>query len=266
MQASCQRVTRLQMSDQLNGRGNLMRLYQEIGGHLRRDIHGGKYAPGDRLPPERDIAESFSVSRSVVREALIMLELEKVVDVRKGSGVYVLPPPENSQPEGADSGYGPFELLQARQLLESEVAAFAAMQATKADILKMRDAIELERGFIERGEADETADELFHTLLAQSSQNSVLANMVADLWQIRKHSPMWQGIQQHVGKSSHDQQWLLDHQKILQAVLRRDPKAAKQAMWQHLENVKIMLLEVSDAEDPAFDGFLFKSVPAALNE
>ena len=90
-----------------------MRLYQEIGGHLRRDIHGGKYAPGDRLPPERDIAESFSVSRSVVREALIMLELEKVVDVRKGSGVYVLPPPENSQPEGADSGYGPLNCFSA---------------------------------------------------------------------------------------------------------------------------------------------------------
>ena len=92
-----------------------MRLYQEIGGHLRRDIHAGKYAPGDRLPPERDIAESYSVSRSVVREALIMLELETVVEVRKGSGVYVLHQPEDSQPESADSGYGPFELLQARQ-------------------------------------------------------------------------------------------------------------------------------------------------------
>src|SRR5471032_3659729 len=106
-----------------------MRLYQEIGGKLRSAIEAGDYLVGDRLPPERDIAETFSVSRSVVREALIMLELEKRVEVRKGSGVYVIPPPENSQPEGADSGYGPFELLQARQLLESEVAAFAAMQA-----------------------------------------------------------------------------------------------------------------------------------------
>ncbi len=73
-----------------------MRLYQEIGGHLRRDIHAGKYTSGDRLPPERDIAESYSVSRSVVREALIMLELEKIVEVRKGSGVYVLNQPENT--------------------------------------------------------------------------------------------------------------------------------------------------------------------------
>ncbi|TPG63466.1 FCD domain-containing protein [Ewingella americana] len=243
-----------------------MRLYQEIGGKLRSAIEAGDYLVGDRLPPERDIAETFSVSRSVVREALIMLELEKRVEVRKGSGVYVLPRQPEANIFRGDTGYGPFELLQARQLLESEVAAFAAMQATKNDILKMRDAIDQERGFIERGEVDETADELFHTLLAQASQNSVLANMVVDLWQIRKGSAMWQGIQQHVGKSDHGQQWLLDHQKILQAILRRDPKAAKQAMWQHLENVKIMLLEVSDAEDPAFDGFLFESIPAVLNK
>jgi len=246
-----------------------MRLYQEVGGKLRSAIDAGEYVAGERLPPEREIAESFSVSRSVVREALIMLELEGVVDVRKGSGVYVLtPPPEASGKWTAfqgDSGFGPFELLQARQLLESEVAAFAATQATKADILKMRDAIELERGFIEQGVVDESADELFHHLLAQASQNSVLANMVAELWQIRHHSPMWQGIQQHVGKNDHHQ-WLLDHQTILQAVLRRDAKAAKQAMWQHLENVKTLLLAVSDAEDPAFDGFLFESTPALLNQ
>ncbi|MDN5681515.1 MAG: FCD domain-containing protein [Ewingella sp.] len=246
-----------------------MRLYQDIGGKLRSAIAAGDFMAGDRLPPEREIAESFAVSRSVVREALIMLELEGVVEVRKGSGVYVLT--QQPEPSGkwstfqGDSGFGPFELLQARQLVESEVAAFAATQATKADILKMRDAIEMERQFIEQGVVDETADELFHNLLAQASQNSVLANMVAELWQVRHRSPMWHGIQQHVGKNDHHQ-WLQDHQTILQAVLRRDAKAAKQAMWQHLENVKTLLLAVSDAEDPAFDGYLFESTPSLLND
>ena len=243
-----------------------MRLYQEIGGHLRRDIHAGKYAPGDRLPPEREIAESFSVSRSVVREALIMLELEKWVEVRKGSGVYVLHPAENSPTETADTGYGPFELLQARQLLEGEIAAFAAMQATKTDILQMRDAIDAQRDCIERGVSDDMEDQRFHGLLAQASQNSVLVKLVDDLWLIRQRSPMWLGIHQHVVGKTHSQLWLQDHQTILQAVLRRDPKAAKQAMWQHLENVKDMLLQVSDADDPAFDGFLFSSVPSELND
>ncbi len=246
-----------------------MRLYQDIGGKLRSAIAAGDFMAGDRLPPEREIAESFAVSRSVVREALIMLELEGVVEVRKGSGVYVLT--QQPEPSGkwstfqGDSGFGPFELLQARQLVESEVAAFAATQATKADILKMRDAIEMERQFIEQGVVDETADELFHNLLAQASQNGVLANMVAELWQVRHRSPMWHGIQQHVGKNDHHQ-WLQDHQTILQAVLRRDAKAAKQAMWQHLENVKTLLLAVSDAEDPDFDGYLFESTPSLLND
>ena len=243
-----------------------MRLYQEIGNQLREAIDSGLHLPGERLPPERDIAEQFAVSRSVVREALIMLELEKVVEVRKGSGVYVLEPDAETSAPIADSGYGPFELLQARQLLESEVAAFAAVQATKSDILKMREAIDLEKSFVAQGIIDESADELFHTLLAQASQNSVLANMVYELWQVRKNSRMWQGLNQHVGKRNYSELWLNDHQQILRAVLRREPKAAKQAMWQHLENVKSKLLEVSDAEDPAFDGFLFSSVPASLND
>ncbi|QZN95216.1 FCD domain-containing protein [Symbiopectobacterium purcellii] len=239
-----------------------MRLYQDIGNKIRTDILAGKYQVGDRLPPERDIAESFSVSRSVVREALIMLELEKLIEVRKGSGVYVIQIPTEDQNRNTDSGYGPFELMQARQLLESEVAAFAAMQATKTDILKMKQAIDQERQALDNGSVDESADELFHCLLAQSTQNSVLANMVYEVWQARKRSSMWRGLHSHTVDFSYQRQWLDDHQRILRAVTRRDAKLARQEMWQHLENVKHKLLEISDVDDPAFDGYLFESVPA----
>lgn len=239
-----------------------MRLYQQIGGKIRAEIQSGKYRLGDRLPPERDIAEAFAVSRSAVREALIMLELEKLVEVRKGSGVYVIQLPAGDAQPAVDSGYGPFELMQARQLLESEVAAFAATQATKTDILKMRQAIEQERQTLENGGVDESADEQFHCLLAQSTQNSVLANMVRDLWQARQRSPMWQGIHSHTQDFRYRYQWLEDHHAILLAVLRRDARQARQAMWQHLENVKNTLLAISDLDDPAFDGYLFESTPA----
>ncbi len=239
-----------------------MRLYQDIGNKIRTDILAGKYQVGDRLPPERDIAESFSVSRSVVREALIMLELEKLIEVRKGSGVYVIQIPTEDKNRNADSGYGPFELMQARQLLESEVAAFAAMQATKTDILKMKQAIDQERQALDNDSVDESADELFHCLLAQSTQNSVLANMVYEVWQARKRSSMWRGLHSHTVDFSYQRQWLDDHQRILRAVTRRDAKQARQEMWQHLENVKHKLLEISDVDDPAFDGYLFESVPA----
>lgn len=242
-----------------------MRLYQQIGDNLRAEILKGNYQIGDRLPPERDIAETYNVSRSVVREALIMLELEKLIEVRKGSGVYVMQLPAAQGKEGAvDIGYGPFELMQARQLLEGEVAAFAAMQATKSDIVKMRQAIEQERTSLENGSVDESADEQFHCLLAQSTQNSVLANMVYEVWQARKRSPMWQGIHSHTEDFSYQRQWLDDHEQILRAVSRRDVNMARQAMWQHLENVKIKLLEISNVDDPTFDGYLFESVPSRL--
>lgn len=247
-----------------------MRLYQEVGNTLRELIAQGEYPIGERLPPERDIAEQFSVSRSVVREALIMLELEKLIDVRKGSGVYVVALPQSQRRAAMtdldENTYGPFELLQARQLLESEIAAFAAVQATKADIMKMRKAIEQERQSLSSGTIDESADELFHCLLAQSTQNSVLASMVHDAWQARKHNPMWSGLHVHTSDFSYRWNWLDDHQKILHAVLRRDAKSAKQAMWQHLENVKTKLLEISDPEDPSFDGFLFESTPVLQSE
>lgn len=194
----------------------------------------------DRLPPERDIAERFSVSRSVVREALIMLELEKLIEVRKGSGVYVIQIPTKDKNRNADSGYGPFEL----------------MQATKTDILKMKQAIDQERQALDNGSVDESADELFHCLLA---------NMVYEVWQARKHSSMWHGLHSHTVDFSYQRQWLDDYQRILRAVTRRDAKQARQEMWQHLENVKHKLLEISDVDDPAFDGYLFESVPAAEN-
>lgn len=100
------------------------------------------YRPGERLPPEREIAERLNVTRTVVREALIMLEIKGLVEVRRGAGIYVLDSADNNEMEGADVNHcndaGPFELLQARQLLESNIAEFAALQATREDIIKMR--------------------------------------------------------------------------------------------------------------------------------
>ncbi|MGM5972066.1 GntR family transcriptional regulator, partial [Vibrio parahaemolyticus] len=77
------------------------RPYQEIGLVLRQELINGRYVVGDRLPPERDIAERLDVSRTVVREAIIMLELENLVEVKKGSGVYVINIP--SQPNSREN-------------------------------------------------------------------------------------------------------------------------------------------------------------------
>lgn len=122
--------------------------YQEIGEDLRAQIIQGHYPVGSRLPPERNIAETYGVSRTIVREALLMLELQGTVDIRQGSGVYVMRIPEeheNEEERLLKSDVGPFEILQARQLLESNIAAFAAKMATRADIDNLRRIIEQEQ-------------------------------------------------------------------------------------------------------------------------
>ena len=101
------------------------RLYQQLAAELKARIEQGVYLVGDKLPAERFIADEKSVSRTVVREAIIMLEVEGYVEVRKGSGIHVIsnhPKHQQAVDETLEfASYGPFELLQARQLIETQV-------------------------------------------------------------------------------------------------------------------------------------------------
>ncbi|TSJ90530.1 GntR family transcriptional regulator [Gilliamella apicola] len=245
------------------------RLYQGIGNELKLLLKSGIYKIGDRLPPERDIAETFSVSRTVVREALIMLELENLIEVKKGSGVYVINYPEEVLSEKnrkiEEDDFGPFELLQARQLIESNIAAFAASQIVKSDIIELRAILEQERQTLEQNKLyDYTADEMFHITIARATKNSILERILEDLWYKRSSSKMWDQLQSRITDHSYRKKWLYDHEKILQALQLKDAMAARHAMWQHLENVKHTLMTVSDSEDPNFDGYLFDSIPVTI--
>ena len=243
------------------------RPYQKIGRELRQILVNESYTIGDRLPAERDLAERLNVTRTVVREALIMLELENLVEVRKGSGIFVIDLPSRStDSKSTNDDVGPFEMLQARQLLESNIAEFAATQATPNDILQMRKAIELEVSELYRKEGSQTGDKNFHLCIARATQNSVLVDMLNDSWRRRESSPMWKQLHSRVHDNIYQEKWLQDHSNILAALQRKDPIAAKRAMWQHLENVKVKLFELSDIDDPSFDGYLFNSNPVLLTE
>lgn len=232
--------------------------YQEIAEGLRALILQGGYAPGDRILTERQIAESLHVGRSAAREAILLMEIEGMLEVRKGSGIY-LKDMSTTTPKGDANDIGPFELIQARQLLESAIAGLAASTVTKADIVRMRDALELERSSIASGAQDYSGDELFHRLIAEATQNSVLVDTVNELWEKREGSRMWARLHERIFVTDYRLRWLDDHGAILAALQRRDPEAARSAMWQHLENVRVTLLELSDDEDPGFDGYLFDS-------
>ncbi|PJG84151.1 FCD domain-containing protein [Caviibacterium pharyngocola] len=239
-----------------------LRSYKKVGAILRQELIDGVYQIGDRLPPERYLADRMNVSRTVIREAIIMLELENLVSVRKGSGVYIinLPSQDQSNNNLDYEDVGPFELLQARQLFESSVAEFAAIQASRNDILRLRDILQRERMDLVQDSLDYAADEEFHRTIAEITQNEVLIQIQKDLWKYRNNS-MWQGLHSHIADQKYRSFWLKDHENILNAIQRKDPALAKKAMWQHLENVKQKLFELSNIEDPNFDGFLFNVNP-----
>ncbi|OTA19799.1 pyruvate dehydrogenase complex repressor [Xenorhabdus beddingii] len=202
------------------------------------------------------------------REAVIMLELENLIEVRQGygrhSGIYIINLPKVAK-SYAENAAEPFELLQARQLLESNIAEFAATQVTPVDIANMRRALEKERNDLESGE-DESGDREFHLAIAQATHNSMLVELLKQSWSWRENNPMWGKLHTRITNTDYRREWLNDHQAILAAMIKKDPVAAKQAMWQHLENVKQRLLELSDVDDPDFDGYLFESYPVGVGK
>ncbi|HHF8975252.1 TPA: GntR family transcriptional regulator [Escherichia coli] len=208
------------------------RLYQQLAADLKERIEQGVYLVGDKLPAERFIADEKNVSRTVVREAIIMLEVEGYVEVRKGSGIHVVSNQPRHQ-QAADNNmefanYGPFELLQARG---------------------------------EQCFRDSEWDLQFHIQVALATQNSALAAIVEKMWTQRSHNPYWKKLHEHIDARTVDN-WCDDHDQILKALIRKDPHAAKLAMWQHLENTKIMLFnETSDDFEFNADRYLFAENP-----
>ncbi|TCP96559.1 GntR family transcriptional regulator [Cricetibacter osteomyelitidis] len=243
-----------------------LRSYKKIGLLLKSRLEQGAYQVGERLPTERDLSEELGVSRTVIREALIMLELENLIDIRKGSGVYVINLPKRSAANDEKDfiDVGPFELLQARQLLESSIAEFAAIQATKKDVERLKAILNREKETLEHGDEDYVADEDFHCAIAEITQNEVLIKMQKDLWDYRNDSDMWKGLHQHIPDQNYRFLWLQDHENIITAIQRKDPALARKSMWQHLENVKEKLFELSDLNDPNFDGYLFNVNPITV--
>jgi DNA-binding FadR family transcriptional regulator len=213
------------------------RLYRQIAEQLRSLISTGEFAVGSRLPAERELAKQFGVSRPSVREALIALEVEHVIEVRTGSGIYVLKPTAR-QPSRKKSGvaaeWGPLELMRARELVESEVAALAARNAKKADIQQIGQALQHMRDEVAKGRIPRDGDEAFHNAIAQACGNEVLRDTIRGYWQARRGT-----LFERLGDYFEDQtSWdaaLIEHAAVLEAIRAHDAGAARGAMQRHLK-------------------------------
>src|SRR5882672_3327000 len=158
------------------------RLYRQIAAQLSALIASGEFAVGQRLPSERELASQLGVSRPSLREALIALELEGMVEVRVGAGIWVTAASERVAAKPQHEGEGPFELLRARSLIEGEIAAVAAREATAADLASIRATLATMARLEKKGEDFSDADREFHLRIAASTRNSVLMAVVQDLW------------------------------------------------------------------------------------
>ena len=209
------------------------RLYRQIADQIAALIERGEYAVGERLPPERDLAKQLGVSRPSVREALIALEVEGFVDVRVGSGVYVVGPQPAEPPRALATDSGPFELIKARWLIEAECAAMAAKSATRAQVRAIEQALERMEKERKRGAMPLEADREFHLCIAEACGNSALALVVRTLWDQRT-GPLFLRLEHHFDTPELWNHAILEHRDIVEAIARHDATGARAAMRRHM--------------------------------
>lgn len=217
------------------------RLYRQIAEQISTLIDRGEFPSGSRLPAERELAVLLGVSRTSVREAIIALELAGRVEVRVGTGIFVVGERPRRKRNGSaaprdDDGPGPFDLLAARAMIEGEIAALAARSARKADIAALRGAIERMREHADDAERRDAADREFHVLIAEMTRNGALPLAVAHLWELR-FGEIFARIEAHFHTPALRAKTLADHEAIVAALETHDPEAARQAMHRHLQRV-----------------------------
>lgn len=211
------------------------RLYRKVAAQLTEDVRAGRYRVGGRMPAERDLAVRMGVSRPIVREALLALEVMGIVEVRVGSGAYVLRLPEDA-PLAADAAQvTPIELAQARLIFEGEAASLAAMNITDEELALLDQAVADMRR--EDGAFDDwqAALTLFHLTIGKATRNIAVERSVRDLWDMRSRSPECRRMLEEA--RSHNYRYSLEqHVEILAALKVHDPARARAAVRMHLQS------------------------------
>jgi GntR family transcriptional repressor for pyruvate dehydrogenase complex len=214
------------------------RIYEHIVEQIHALIREGRWAPGDQIPPERELAERFRVSRTSVREALRALEMQGVIDSRQGGGTFVRTADTESlvPPLAAAILRGRRELaevLEVRELIEPGIARLAARRVTDEHVHELEGLLERQRDCIREGRSFVEEDTAFHYTLARAADNHILLrlhNVILDVLRESRETYL------HV--PDRPQMSLRGHEGILRAVRARDPEAAYQASLAHISEVR----------------------------
>ena len=221
------------------------RLYHKIANQILELIDSGVFPPGSRLPGERDLAEKFGVSRVSVREAEIALQAQGRLEIKVGSGAYVLD--GSDRPHNGFPKVGPFELTEARALFEAESAALAAPIITDEAIAELEGYIDIMSGKKKGDITPDEADAAFHNAIARSTNNQAIMFVVESMWEMRTEAAQLQKVYRNVcdKDTSHRED---EHQAILDALINRDSVEARKAMRAHFTRMIEALLQASEEE------------------
>ena len=231
------------------------RIYHVIIEQIKGAIDRGELKPGDRLPSERKLAESLSVSRSTIKEAISVLESAGIVDIRPGVGVFLR---QNSLEHiildinmilGKKTNM--VELLEFRQALESNAAYYAALRATAEDHARIKKAFEkLEQAVLDNRIAA-LEDFAFHMEVCLASKNMLFKKVLDSISDVfldgLKES---RSISQKMGRSKII---LEEHRKIYEAILSGDATLSRKEMWEHIQKVKERFIPVPSGTKDSFD-------------
>ena len=226
------------------------RLYEQLAARLLDYIEVSRLRIGVRLPSERDLAEALQVSRTSVRQATIALEVRGTLEVRHGDGIYLRSLPNDSGHllELMTRRHRLPAILEAREALETQLAALAAVRKTEVDVAAMDLALDDMASDIAAGGFGEEGDRLFHEAVTRAAHSPLLADFMASL-----AAPISETRHSSLGEPGRPPRSLRAHRRILEAIRRGDAPGAGQAMRRHVKMVADIGLLRWSALDPHSD-------------
>ncbi|HEY4098454.1 MAG TPA: FCD domain-containing protein [Baekduia sp.] len=218
--------------------------YEQVADRLLSEIAAGRFAQGERLPAERELAQRYDVGRASVREALGFLAVRGVVETRPGAGSFVLgpaPPAGDASVADADPDAGPAALLQARAMVEPAVARLAAARATDdpelAALLGVM-AASSDAADPQQRRRWSDADRAFHRRIAQLTGNLVLV-AIADHIATVMDQPLWQRLRDDaIATPGRTTLQLAEHRLIAAAIAEGDGDGAELLAARHIDHVR----------------------------
>jgi len=221
------------------------RLGDQVYGKLLEQIVSGRYAVGDRLPGENDLAERFEVSRPVVREALNRLQADGLVTSRQGSGTFVarVPPRQIVKLAPGASIAAILRVFEVRIALEGQAARLAAERRSESELAAIGDALEAMKSAMGSGQSAKEADFAFHRCVAVASGNMTLVEILDGLAETVGAgmtvalSITRQGTQQRSARV------IDEHVRIYEAIAAAEPDSADLAMRYHIDQARKRLTD-----------------------